>query len=508
MKKFIIILLAAMLAAPAFAAEKHLSALFGYSVFYIPASNQPYVETYLDFRAWTLNFVKSDNDQYRATVEVAIVVRSGDSIVYLKKRDLISPGTPSDTATNFTFMDLHRFALPNGIYDLQLILHDKASADEPFIYNDKLLVFFEKGKPSMSNIQLMSSATPTADENMLSRNGYDMVPYFNDYIPASITQIHPYLEIYNLDQELGNKNFTVNFSIEKKETHRRMPSFSRSVSRAKAKANVPIYTTLNIKDLPSGNYNLIAEVRNSEDQVLLKREMSFMRSNPIATADDNVTEEDVAISFAALLTDKDQLNFYIDALYPISSDQEIAIAKNIMQDTSLPAKQTFFYHFWHRRSAIDPEGEWSDYRQRLDYVTEHFTYPKTPGYRTDFGRVYLQYGPPDFVRNEKNFTAPFIRKSGRYEKGVESMDYNANNDKNQGIIHYLPYQLWRYNQLPNDYSNRVFLFWDQFRSGYYKLLNSSARGEVRTSGWERDLSQRQLDEDVTGEVGEQFERGF
>ena len=78
----------------------------------------------------------------------------------------------------------------------------------------------------------------------------------------------------------------------------------------------------------------------------------------------------------------------------------------------------------------------------------------------------------------------------------------------QGTIHYLPYQLWRYNQLPNDYSNRVFLFWDEFRSGYYKLLNSSARGEVRTAGWERDLSQKQLEEDVMGEVGEQFERGF
>lgn len=508
MKKFITILLAAMLATTVFAAEKHLSALFGYSTFYIPASNQPYVETYLDFRAWTLNFVQSDNDQYRATVEVAIVVRSGDSIVYLKKRDLISPATSSDTTTNFTFMDLHRFALPNGIYDLQLILHDKASEDKPFIYNDKLVIFFEKGKPSMSNIQLMSSATPTTNENMLSRNGYDMVPYFNDYIPASVTQLHPYFELYNLDQELGGKGFTVNLYIEKKETHRPIPGFSHSVSRAKAKANVPIYTTLDIEKLPSGNYNLVAEVFNAEQQVLFKREMSFMRSNPNVTTDNDVTEEDVAVSFVTLLKDKEQLNFYIDALYPIASNQEIAIAKTIMRDTSLSAKQTFFYHFWHRRSAIDPEGEWADYQQRLDYVTKHFTYPKTPGYRTDFGRVYLQYGPPDFVRDEKNFAAPFSRKSGNYEKTVGSLDYNANDDKNQGIIHYLPYQLWRYNQLPNDYSNRVFLFWDQFRSGYYKLLNSSARGEVRTSDWERDLSQKQLDEGSSGEVGEQFERGF
>ena len=507
MKKLITILLTALLASSALAAEKHLSALFGYSVFYIPANNQPYVETYLDFRAWTLEFAKIDNDLYRATVEVAIVVRSGDSIVYLKKRDLMSPTTSSDTATNFTFMDLHRFSLPNGIYDLQLILHDKASGDQPFVHNDKLVVFFEKNKPAMSNIQLMSSATPTVEENMLSRNGYDMVPYFDDYVPAKVTHLHPYFEIYNLDKELAGQALTVNLHIEQLETHRRLPAFSHSVSRAKAGANTPIYTTLDIAKLPSGNYILVAEVCDPQGQVLLKRELTFMRSNPGVEFDDQVTEEEVAVSFVALLKDKEQLNFYIDALYPIASSQEIAISKEVMQDTSLAAKQTFFYYFWHRRNFIDPAGEWANYRRRLDYVTEHFTYPKTPGYRTDFGRVYLQYGPPDFVRDEKNFMAPFIRK-GNYQKDLTPLNYSAGDDKSQGTIHYLPYQLWRYNQLPNDYSNRVFLFWDEFRSGYYKLLNSSARGEVRTAGWERDLSQKQLEEDVMGEVGEQFERGF
>lgn len=508
MKKLVTILLTAMLATSAFAAEKHLSALFGYSTFYIPASNQPYVETYLDFRAWTLNFTKSDNDLYRATVEVTLVVRSGDSIVYLNKRDLMSPGTASDTATNFTFMDLHRFSIPNGIYDLQLILHDKASQDQPFVYDDKLIVFFENKKTTMSNIQLMSSATPTVNENMLSRNGYDMVPYIDDYVPASVTQLHPYFEIYNLDREIGNKAFTINLYIQKKETGRRITGFKHSISRTKAKANVPIYTTLDIEKLPSGNYQLIAEVCDAEDQVLLKRELTFMRSNPYSVVDDNVSEEDVAMSFASLLKDKEKLNFYIDALYPIASDQEIAIGQNVIKDTSLVAKQTYFFYFWHRRSAMDPEGEWLDYRTRLDYVTKNFTYPRTPGYRTDFGRVYLQYGPPDFVRDEKNFVGALHMGSTENAKNVSTTIYNVEQDQTQGIVHYLPYQLWRYNHLPNDFSNRVFLFWDQFRSGYYKLLNSNARGEVRTAGWERDLSQKLLDEDVVGEVGEQFERGF
>ena len=507
MKRTISILLAVLLATTLPAAEKHLSALFGYSTFYLPSSNKSYVETYLDFRAWTLHFVPTGDHEYRATVEVAIVVRSGDSIVYLKKRDLLSPRTSSDTATNFTFMDLHRFSLPNGIYDLQLILHDKASKDDPFIYNDKLVVFFENNKPNMSNIQLMSSATPTLNENMLSRNGYDMVPYIDDFVPASVTVLNPYFEIYNLDQELGSQGFSVNISIKKKETNRTIPGFRQTRAYPQAKEVCPIYAPIDISKLPSGNYNLVAEICNTAGEVLLQREMTFMRSNPQAADDDEVTEDEVASSFAHHLKDRDQLNYYIDALYPIASNQEIEIGKTVVADTSLATKQTFFYYFWHRRSAADPEGEWLDYRARLDYVAANFTYPKTPGYRTDRGRVYLQYGPPDHIRDEKNFVSVrYLNNEKPSQMGNRVLGTTIGSD--QGTVHYLPYQIWRYNQLPNDFSNRVFLFWDEFRSGYYKLLNSNARGEVQTANWERDLSQKQLDENVIGEVGEQFERGY
>ena len=112
-----------------------------------------------------------------------------------------------------------------------------------------------------------------------------------------------------------------------------------------------------------------------------------------------------------------------------------------------------------------------------------------PGYKTDRGRVYLQYGPPDFIRDEKNF--------------VSAMKLGT-----QGHIYYLPYQLWRYNKLETDDQNRCFIFWDEFRNGAYMLLNSNARGEVRDPLWERRLCGQQLEEGMVGEVGEQFDRGY
>ena len=510
MKKIALILLTFLLVSTTFAEEKKLSALFGYSAFYLPESSQPYVETYLSFNAWSLNLVQDESGQYRATVEVTIVVSKGDTVAYVKKYDLHSPYTSDPKSDNFTFFDLQRFALGNGIYDLHLTLRDKASDQSPYVFNDKLLVFFQTNAPSMSNIQLMASATPTETTNMLSRNGYDMVPYINDFIPSSITELHPYIEVYNLDKELGTRPYSVYFSIEQKETGHRIAAYDTFVSRATAKKNDPIYGTIDISMLPSGNYNLLAEVRNLKGDVLLRKSMSFQRSNP-GIGDDATAEEHVATSFAALITDEEKLNYYISALYPVSSPNEIVVADQIVKGSNVAEKQSYLYHFWLRRDMLDPESKWNEYLTRLNYVDEHFSYPKTRGFMTDRGRVYLQYGPPDHVRDEKNFVgALYVHTIGADpEEGASRVTSTVQaQPTNQGHIHYLPYQLWRYNRMENDYPNRVFLFWDEFRSGYYKLLNSSARGELRTPNWERMLSQNQLEEDTLGEVGQQFERGF
>ena len=116
MKKYILLVAALLIAGTTLGAEKHLSALFGYSVFYLPDENLPYVETYLDFDARSLNLLKESDNGYRATVEVTLVVRKNDTVEYLKKYDLKSPFTASPQMDDFTFFDLHRFALKNGIY--------------------------------------------------------------------------------------------------------------------------------------------------------------------------------------------------------------------------------------------------------------------------------------------------------------------------------------------------------------------------------------------------------
>ena len=486
-----------------------MQAVFAYSTFYAPKMDMPYVETYLSFDAWTMQFVKTEAGTYRATAEVLTVLKQGDSVCYVKKYDLNSPTVASLDELNFNFIDVQRFSVKNGIYDLEITLRDRSSEQPSATVTEKLVVNYDKKHPAMSSLQLMSSVTPTKEENILSRGGYDMEPYVSDFFPEQVGQLHYYFEVYNIDKEVGEKPFLVLAYVEQQETGYRFESL-QSMSRKNSSSIVPVYGSLDISQLPSGNYNLVVELRNKENQLMLYKKVPFFRSNP------GVKEEelsDFTNTFVGRYNDEEQLNVYIDALYPLASNQERNVAKDLIRRPGLEEKQAFLYRFWQVRYPMSAEAEWLKYKERVDYVQAAFSYPLTQGIHTDRGRVYLQYGPPDFVRDEKNFVS--VNKIGTTFKGNnETMQLRGtitNDDMtnpSQGHIYYLPYQLWRYNKLATDDPDRVFLFWDEHRSGYYTLLNSNARGEVQDPLWERRLSRQQIGENVVGEVGEQFNRGY
>ena len=489
--------------------QAQMQAVFGYSTFYAPQSDMPYVETYLSFDAWTMQFLKQETGIYRATAEVLTVLKQGDSVCYFKKYDLNSPTVGSLDELDFSFLDVQRFSVRNGIYNLEITLRDKGSDRPASRVVEKLVVNYDREHPTMSSVQLMSAATPTREENILSRGGYDMEPYVSDFFPEQVEQLHYYYEIYNIDKEIGKKQFLVTAFIEQQETGTRFAG-AQQISRKNSEPYIPVYGSLDLKDLPSGNYNLVVELRNSKNQLMLYKKVPFFRSNPGVKGEEI---SDFAGTFVGVYNDEDQLNIYLDALYPLASEREKQVAKDLIKRPGLEEKQAFLYRFWQVRYPLNAESEWLKYKERIDYVQATFSYPRTKGIHTDRGRVYLQYGPPDFVRDEKNFVSA-RHFSNSVTNNVATLHESTATGEDvfsspsQGHVFYLPYQLWRYNKLPNDDPERVFLFWDEHRSGFYKLLNSNARGEVQEVGWERRLCRNQIDENVVGEVGEQFQRGY
>lgn len=492
-------------------ASAQMQAVFGYSTFYAPESQKPYIETYLQFDAWTMQFTEVDGGVFRAQAEVTIVARQQDSVCFVKKYQLSSPTVNNLDQLDFSFIDVQRFSLSNGIYDLSVTLRDLQTEAPSATVNEKLVISYDKTHPAISSVQFMSTVKPTEQDNILSRGGYDMEPYVSDFLPEQVDHLNFYYEVYNIDKEIGNEAFLSMAYIEDLETGRHLEGF-QNITRKNSARTVPVFSTIDISELPSGNYNLVVELRNREGQTMLYKRVPFYRSNPGVKG---VEISDFTTTFAGRYNDEPELDIYLEALYPIASDMEKSVVNELIRRPGLEEKQAFLYRFWQSRNTMSPESAWLKYKERIDYVQEHFSYPRTKGINTDRGRVYLQYGPPDFVRDEKNYVsanrigshneqAPATMVIGAGQNGDQSVYQGSS----QGHVYYLPYILWRYNKLATDDPNRVFLFWDEHRSGYYTLLNSNARGEVQDPGWERRLCRQQLGDDVVGEVGEQFKRGY
>lgn len=505
-------------------AQGRMQALFGYNTFYLAKTKMPYIETNLSFDAWTLQFEQIETGAYRATVEVTLVLRQGDSVCYLKKYDLNSPTVGSLDELDFNFIDVQRFSARNGIYTLEVTLRDKHADAPASVVSDRVAINYDPTRPSLSSLQFISSATPTERENILSRNGYDFEPYVSDYFPEQVEQLNFYYEIYNINAEVGRKAFLAMAYIEQQETGTRYDGQWLS-GRKYGAAAVPVYGSLDISELPSGNYNLVVELRNSDNQLMLYKKLPFMRSNPGVKGKEI---SDFATTFAGKYSER-ELDLYLEALYPIAAEYEKEAARDMIKRPGIEEKQAFLYRFWQKREALNPEAAWLKYKERVDYVQATFSYPRTKGINTDRGRVYLKYGPPDFVRDEKNFVSTRYLNashsampdpSNSQQDRVTGVEANVfrNNDgastdgtfvsESQGHVYYLPYQLWRYNTAEGEDRIRVFLFWDEHRSGYYRLLTSNARGEVQEPGWERRLCRQQISEGVVGAVGEQFKRGY
>jgi hypothetical protein len=99
-------------------------------------------------------------------------------------------------------------------------------------------------------------------------------------------------------------------------------------------------------------------------------------------------------------------------------------------------------------------------------VNQNFGTPSRPGYKTDRGRVYLQYGAPyDIVTS--------VNEPGAY-----------------------PYEIWFYTTLPDKQTNIGFAFYEpSLASNDYILLHSNARGELHDMRWKVKLYENVASQD-------------
>jgi GWxTD domain-containing protein len=135
----------------------------------------------------------------------------------------------------------------------------------------------------------------------------------------------------------------------------------------------------------------------------------------------------------------------------IITDEERAAFKKLTTDEE---REQFIEQFWERRNPNpgSPENEFKEeYYRRIAYANEHFA-SGIPGWKTDRGRIYIMYGPPDEIESHPS--------GGSYERTPE---------EGGGETETYPFEDWTYNYIEGIGNNIQLEFVDPSMSGEYHL---------------------------------------
>ena len=141
----------------------------------------------------------------------------------------------------------------------------------------------------------------------------------------------------------------------------------------------------------------------------------------------------------------------------IISQNEKEVFKSFITDE---LRDGFIKNFWKRRDPT-PDTPFNEYREehyrRIEYANKNF-FEGATGWRTDRGRVYIMFGPPDFFESNPGGGRGFL-----FDPSGPTAEF--------------PSEIWVYRYIPGlktRYSRTEFTFINHYNSGKYQLVTNPA----------------------------------
>ncbi|MCB9346148.1 MAG: GWxTD domain-containing protein [Lewinellaceae bacterium] len=432
-----------------------LDASVSYASFKSPS--QSYVEIYLHIAGRSVTFQPMTDSTYQAGVEVVLLFKRGEEIVKFDKYTLNSPvaSRPID------FIDLKRYGLEDGKYELVVAVKDIHRPENAKEFKTEIEFDYQGEALQQSGLVLLASYQRSEDAtNAFVKSGIQMEPLPYNFYSRHASSLIFYNEVYNSDKAIG-EDFMVSYSIEKLDN-----GGSEMVmighKRQKPQSITPLLVHMDISQVPSGNYNLIVEVRNRAKELMSQKRIFFQRSNPFLdrelesvqlAANVNLKEE-----FVEILT-PEELEYSLRAMTPKLPQGDVDLVNSMIRDDSINAQRLYLFSFWAKESPTNPEFAYQKYMEVARAIDQQFDSGFRHGFETDRGYIYLKYGQPDDIENrDQEPSAP-------------------------------PYEIWTYYEFPSTNQNNVkFVFYNpSLAPGDYQLLHSTAFGELNNPQWQRDL---------------------
>jgi GWxTD domain-containing protein len=430
---------------------------------------EAYVELQLYMDGATLRAVSTPDSLWRSSVDLLLYFEQEGRIIQYDRLLLNSPATEKPGQD---FVDIRRYGLPYGQYKLVLEALDGNSRTDTLRREFALEIPESPEIWSQSDPMLLIAARPSAEQHALVRNGYFMEPLPHRFYPRSADLLYFYQEVYCRDSSSFGTPYQFAYFLEDLSTGQAQRIQQALTKKRKARQQDPLLIQMDIRDLPSGNYRLVTEVRDSSQTLLSSTRVAFQRSNPAADQLAVRGGAEAAWSPDSFLVDLDlpALNYALKALAPRVWDKEVDLLNALIRNPDPAAKRNFLLHFFSRESPADPMGAYKTYMDVARVVDQQYRSGFGFGFESDRGFVLMKYGRPnDIIDVEDEPHAP-------------------------------PYQIWAYDEFPYTGQRNVkFLFYNpSLAPGNYLLLHSTARNERQNPRWEIDLYSRLGGNEIRG----------
>jgi GWxTD domain-containing protein len=419
-------------------------------------STHVYVEVYYSFDVSSMKFVPVQKGlRSEMLVNIYFVRSSNDSIVARQAWKIpFSADDSSLLQTARAYVDVAGFLVTPDIYRLYVVgddMNDPSRSDS--ISSLVNIAFVDTGASALSDVELCSSIAPAEQDSSdrFFKNTFDVKPNPSMLFGTGQPVVFYYVEAYNLLSKNSSRYYTRAVI---------MNSLGREVmSRFQLKPRVNETSVevglMKVNTLPSGTYIFNFTLGDSTDGTHRTSSKRFFVYNPSIKQDTTMSgmATGVLASEYATMTEEELDREFDEARY-IATSQEVAEYRQLR---GVDAKRKALYDFWMTRdkNRLTPENDFKkEYMQRVDYANEHFSTGKREGWKTDRGRVFIVYGPPDEVERHAN------------ESNMK------------------PYEVWYYNSIQGGVE---FDFGDKSGFSDYILLNSTDRNELHDDNWQNQL---------------------
>lgn len=412
-----------------------------------------YVEMHFQYVGYTISYKAQENDLIGEIAVMIDVLKDGQLVAndaYRLSTPLMVDGIVED------FYDIKRFALEPGAYVCNLELLDLNSTNSSIKTSFEIDVDEFSDALSISEMLIAESASKTSEITAFSKSGYDIIPRIATFYPTELNALPVYFEVYNSDQ-LDDTLFSIRQQLINSETEEKLAEYTKTTIHKTAPV-VPVFKTIDMTGVPTGKYLLNVTVLDENKNELSSQYYEFERSND-AEIVINTTDMIIDPHFQLSIPD-DSVQYYLASLIPISKPGQARTIFGTLKEKDQEKSRRLIQAIWKQTDPVNPYEAWMRYKEQVQYVQRAFKTHFQPGFETDRGRVYLQYGAPNRI----------------IDREISASEY--------------PYEMWEYNKI-GIYSNKKFIFYNpDLLNNTYKLLHSDMIGELKNPSWQQELNGR------------------